>query len=61
VAIKIDECEVIDVLEDPKYPYSQRQSSDQAVTNMVDGQHTLLIQTDAGAREPQLQVMVRSK
>ena len=58
---KVDEREVINVLEDLEDPDPQRQSGDQTVTNMDDGQHAPLIRTDAGAREPQLPVMVRSK
>ena len=58
---KIDEDEVINVLEDPEDQDSQQQSGDQTMANMVDSQHAPLIQTDAGARDPQLRAMVRSK
>ena len=58
---KIDEREVSNVLEDLEDPDPQRQLDDQTVTNVDDYQHAPLFQMDAGAREPQLPVMVRSK
>ena len=49
------------MLEELEDPNPQQQSDDQAMANMDnDGQYAL-IKTDAGARDPQLRVMVHSK
>ena len=58
---KINEREVSNVLEDLEDPDPRRQLDDQTVANVDDDLHAPLIQTDVGAREPQLPVIVRSK
>ena len=61
IADKIDEREVINVLEDLESPDPHRKLDYPTAINMDDGQHAPLIQTDTGAREPQVPVMVCSK